>query len=90
LLGYDHDGDGIEDDLVSSGLFIGKSIGTIYHYEIDGIWQIGDEIPTGYHPGNYRIVDQNGDGKINAADDRVFIGKNRTVIFSRISKQPEL
>ena len=36
LLGYDHDGDGIEDDLISSGLFIGKSIGTIYHYEIDG------------------------------------------------------
>ncbi len=75
LLGYDHDGDGIEDDLISSGLFIGKSIGTIYHYEIDGIWQIGDEIPTGYHPGNYKIVDQNDDGIINAADDRVFIGK---------------
>ncbi|KUK58153.1 MAG: TonB-dependent receptor plug [Bacteroidetes bacterium 38_7] len=75
LLGYDQDGDGREDDLVSSGLFIGKSIGTIYHYEIDGIWQIDDDIPTGYHPGNYKIVDQNGDGKITADDDRVFIGK---------------
>jgi len=35
--------DGKEDDLISSGLFIGESIGTIYGYEIEGIWQIADK-----------------------------------------------
>src|SRR5699024_4541817 len=63
LLGEDKDNDGKEDDLIGSNLFIGKSIGTIYHYEIDGIWQLNDDIMAGYQPGTYRIVDQDGDGK---------------------------
>lgn len=75
LLGEDRDNDGREDDLVGSNLFIGKSIGTIYHYEIDGIWQIDDDVMTGYHPGTYRIVDQDGDGRITADNDRVFLGR---------------
>ena len=75
LLGQDNDGDGVEDDLISEGLFIGKSINTIYSYEIDGIWQLDDEIPDGYSPGTYRIVDQNDDGEITPADDRVFLGR---------------
>ena len=78
LFGKDSDGDGKEDDLVSSGLFIGKSIGAIYSYETDGIYQVTDEIPTGYNPGNYRIVNQNPDvdDKISADYDRVFLGKS--------------
>lgn len=75
LLGEDKNNDGREDDLIGSNLFIGKSIGTIYHYQIDGIWQLGDDIMTGYQPGTYRIVDQNNDGKITAGDDRVFLGR---------------
>jgi len=75
LLGEDKDGDGKEDDLPGSGLFIGKSIGTIYHYEIAGIWQLNDEIMAGYYPGAYRIVDQNNDGQITANHDRVFLGR---------------
>ena len=78
LLGEDKDGDGKEDDLISSGLFIGESLGTIYDYEIDGLWQIEDEqngtIMKGYHPGEYKIVDQNGDGTITAAEDRKILG----------------
>jgi len=75
LTGEDADGDGVEDDLIQSGLFIGKSINTIYDYQTDGIYQLGDtDIPDGYGPGTYRVVDQNGDGEINQADDRVFIG----------------
>jgi TonB-dependent starch-binding outer membrane protein SusC len=84
LLGYDFDGDGIEDDLLASGLFIGKSIGTIYHYEIDGIWQVNDDIPVGYNPGNYKIVDQNDDGKITADDDRVFLGRSEPAYMAGI------
>lgn len=74
LLGKDADGDGKEDDLVASNLFIGESTSAIYNYIIDGIWQINDDIPTGYSPGNYKIRDTNGDGEITT-DDRVIVGK---------------
>ena len=75
LAGLDTNGDGIEDDLTSSSLFIGESLSAIYDYTIDGIWQVGDDIPEGYHPGNYKIVDINEDGKIDE-NDRSIIGKN--------------
>ena len=74
LLGKDNNGDGKEDDLTSSGLFIGESISSIYNYKVDGIWQLNDKIPAGYHPGNYKIRDVTGDGEITA-DDRTIIGK---------------
>jgi len=80
LLGEDNDGDGMEDDLVASGLFIGETLGSIYGYEVEGIWQIGDEIMDGYFPGAYKLKDQAGpdgsepDGTITAADDRVILG----------------
>lgn len=78
LLGEDNDNDGKEDDLVSSNLFIGESIGTIYGYEVEGIWQLADKengtIMDGYYPGTYKIKDQNNDGKITADKDRVILG----------------
>lgn len=72
LLG-DGNGDGVEDDLPQSGLFIGQPLDVIYDYQTNGIWQIGEQIPAGYSPGTYRIVDQNGDGTINL-DDRIILG----------------
>lgn len=78
LLGEDKDGDGKEDDLVASGLFIGEPIGTIYDYQIDGIWQLADQengsIMKGYYPGTYRIKDQDNSGDITAENDRVILG----------------
>ncbi len=74
LTGTDGNKDGKEDDLITTGLFIGKSLGAIYGYKIDGIYQVGDEIPTGYYAGNYKIHDESGDGKISV-DDRTIIGK---------------
>lgn len=74
LLGKDTDGDGREDDLTSSGLFIGESISALYDYKINGIWQLNDNIPQGYHPGNYRVVDTDGKEGITS-DDRVVVGK---------------
>lgn len=74
LIGRDNDGDGVEDDLTASNLFIGQPLGAIYDYETDGIYQLGDDIPEGYFPGSYRVVDQNGDGEITPADDRVIRG----------------
>ncbi len=76
LLGIDADGDGQEDDLIASGLFIGESIGTIYNYEIEGLYQISDtDIPTGWNPGTYRLADLNDDGNLTPQDDRKVLGR---------------
>ncbi|GGF22330.1 SusC/RagA family TonB-linked outer membrane protein [Flavobacterium limi] len=74
LNGLDEDGDGKEDDITASDLFIGHSIGSIYGYEVGDIYQIGDVIPTGYSLGNRRIIDQDGDGTITQADRKI-LGK---------------
>lgn len=76
LLGFDLDGDGREDDLISEGLFIDESLGTIYDYEIDGFWQLDDDIPPGYAFGSYKVIDLNDDGIYNA-DDKTIIGNSR-------------
>ena len=76
LLGLDLDEDGEEDDLIANGLFIGESIGTIYDYSVDGIWQIGEDgIPNGWAPGLYKLRDLNGDDKITPQDDRHILGR---------------
>lgn len=60
----------------------GAPLMAFYGYEIDGIFQTGDNIEAaatpfsvadGYAPGMPRFVDQNGDGNIDA-DDRVVLG----------------
>jgi TonB-linked SusC/RagA family outer membrane protein len=74
LVGLDANGDGIEDDLVASNLFVGESIETIYNYQTNGIYQLNETIPAGYHAGTFRIVDQNKDNAFNTAD-RVILGR---------------
>lgn len=73
ILGQDADGDGREDDLIANKLFIGEPLGVIYDYVIEGIYQIGDDIPEGYHPGNYIIKDTDNSGDITP-DDRQILG----------------
>ncbi|NJN27516.1 MAG: SusC/RagA family TonB-linked outer membrane protein [Cyclobacteriaceae bacterium] len=75
LLGEDLDGDGKEDDLIGSNLFIGESIGTIYSYQTDGLWQVNEERPDGFEPGSYRVIDQNNDGQISPENDRIILGR---------------
>jgi TonB-linked SusC/RagA family outer membrane protein len=74
LTGTDADGDGKEDDLITNGLFIGRSVQTIFDYKADGIYQLNDERLPGFQVGSYRVVDLNGDKDITA-DDRTFIGR---------------
>ena len=70
-------GDG-KDDLVNQW-FIGKPINVNYGYKFGGIWQLADTVaiktsaqPTA-KPGDVKIVDANGDGKIDPTD-RTLIG----------------
>jgi TonB-linked SusC/RagA family outer membrane protein len=73
LLGFDIDGDGKEDDLVSEGLFIGQPLDAVFDYSINGIWQVDDDIPVYSDLGAFRVVDINGDGTIDP-NDRSIIG----------------
>ncbi len=86
ILGEDKDGDGKEDDLISAGYFIGKSLGTIYTYKVIGMWQQEDvdngTIMTGMKPGTYKLedlpdADGNVDGKITSDLDRQFLGNSK-------------
>jgi TonB-dependent starch-binding outer membrane protein SusC len=61
-------------DMITSGLFIDQPLSAVYGYQVDGIYQVGDEIPNGYYLGNYKIHDENGDGAITT-DDRKILGK---------------
>lgn len=79
ILGKDDDGDGIEDDMATSGLFIGEPTDVIYDYDIIGMWQLQDEaddvIPNGFYAGTYKIADISGpdgepDGKYSSTYDR--------------------
>jgi TonB-linked SusC/RagA family outer membrane protein len=87
LYGLDLNDDGREDDDLGSRWFIGESLGAIYDYTLNGIYQLDEEIPyNGYSPGMVRIVDIAGldeegnlvmvpDGEITP-DDRSIIGFN--------------
>ncbi len=74
LTGVDANGDGVEDDLISSGLFIGKSIQTIFDYKADGIYQLGETRLPGFQTGSFRVVDLDKNNDITAAD-RMFLGR---------------
>ncbi len=75
---FDNSGNPImyEPDDYDNGWFIGKDKDVIWDYEIDGIYQIGEEEEAakyGLYPGDFRVIDQNGDGRLNN-DDKVFLG----------------
>jgi TonB-linked SusC/RagA family outer membrane protein len=76
LLGEDSNGDGVEDDLIASGLFIGKPLGTIYNFNVEGIYGLADTKIAGYEAGSYKVTDQNADGKISGELDRVTLGQS--------------
>jgi len=88
LTGVDANGDGKEDDLVSDGLFIGKSIGSIFDYEAGPIYQLNETPMPGFQTGGFRVIDHSKDGDITPAD-RIFIGrtepKYRMSLFNTVS-----
>ncbi len=87
LLGFDNDGDGKEDDLISARLFIGQPLNVNYHYEITGeLYQLGDKIPAGSDVGAYVIIDQNKDGKYNEDDYKILNYPDPSYRFSITNK----
>ncbi|MFC5412478.1 TonB-dependent receptor [Larkinella bovis] len=71
LYGTDLNGDGKEDDDIANNWFIGHPITSYFDYTFNGIYQQGDEIPSGSQPGFVRLKDLNNDGVINASDRSV-------------------
>jgi TonB-linked SusC/RagA family outer membrane protein len=89
-------------DDIGNGWFIGQPIDVNYGYRMDGIWQTGDSIaksaqPTA-KPGDVRIRDMNGDGKIDASDrtiighiePRYIAGLTNTVRYKRFTASAAL
>lgn len=65
-----------EPDDIDNGWFIGRNKDVIWDFELDGVYQIGEEDEAakyGLYPGDFRMVDQNNDGVINSKD-KVFQG----------------
>ncbi|HLR31562.1 MAG TPA: hypothetical protein VK074_03680, partial [Fodinibius sp.] len=66
-------------DDIGNAWFIGEPISAIYDFEhAGGVWTeeelFNGEIPDGFYPGQYKLVDQNGDGQITAGEDRTIVG----------------
>ena len=58
--------------------FVGQPIQVYYDYKFAGIWQLQDSLAAKRYkqvPGQIRVVDVNGDGKIDA-QDKVILGTN--------------
>ena len=67
-----------EPDDLQNGWFIGENKDIIWDWELDGVYQLGEEAEAaeyGLFPGDFRYVDQDGDGDIDV-DDKVFLGLN--------------
>jgi TonB-linked SusC/RagA family outer membrane protein len=64
---------------VGSGRWVGQPINVYFDYQYVGLWQMTDSAlartTCSCRPGDIRVADVNGDGKINA-DDRTFIGRH--------------
>ncbi len=70
---------------INNGWFPGSPISVIYGYKADGLWHPSDSAlfnklnanGGAFHAGNVRVEDLNGDGKIDANNDREIIGWTR-------------
>lgn len=68
-----------EKDDLQNGWFIGENKDVIWDWELNGVYKLGEEAEAaqfGLFPGDFRYVDQDGNGVINA-DDKVFLGVTR-------------
>jgi TonB-linked SusC/RagA family outer membrane protein len=80
---------GVDD--IGNGWFVGQNISVFYDYEKLGIWQTSEADAAaafGQKPGDIKVKDQNGDGKIDAVNDRVVLsGVNRPKWFGGLNNK---
>ncbi len=63
---------------VSKAWFVGKPLRVFYDYEKAGIWQASEKDAAAKYnalPGQIKVKDQDGDGKITATNDRIVLGQ---------------
>ncbi|MCX6319016.1 MAG: TonB-dependent receptor [Bacteroidetes bacterium] len=75
---------------IASQLFIGEPLSAIYDYNKIGIWQISEAAQAasyGYQPGDIKLEDVNGDGKIDVNNDRKIIGNSQAKIQGGITNR---
>lgn len=70
---------GENDNDIGNSWFVGESLSAIYDYEMaGGVWTeeefFNGQTLAGWYPGQFRYVDQNGDGAIEPTNDRKVIG----------------
>ncbi|NQU32254.1 MAG: SusC/RagA family TonB-linked outer membrane protein, partial [Bacteroidetes bacterium] len=74
----------------------GEQLGSFYGLEADGIWQLNESDQAavyGMEPGDFKYIDQNNDGKIDAADRKIighalpklFWGMNNSFSYGNLS-----
>lgn len=74
----------------TNGWFIGHSINAIYDYQIIGVWQANEAAQAKLYnqfPGDFKILDVNGDGKITASNDKVFQGTTDPLLSFNIRNE---
>lgn len=65
---------------ITNNWFVGEQLGVYYDYVYDGIWKTSEAAEAekaGRKPGEIRVKDLNGDGKIDANNDRQIVGHVR-------------
>jgi TonB-linked SusC/RagA family outer membrane protein len=72
-------------NIEEQSLFIGSQVQSYYNYRKIGIWQLGETGTrfgnTQYVPGDIKVEDLNGDGVIDANNDRTVIGHQQPQWF---------
>ena len=66
-----------KDDL-GNRWFINRPLGVVYDYVMQGVWQTGEDPSKqdpNAKPGDLKFQDLNGDGKIDATNDRTIVGQ---------------
>lgn len=80
---------GFKNDIANQ-LFIGQPLSAIYDYHKIGVWQISeaaDAARYGNQPGDIKLEDVNGDGKIDPNNDRKILGSGQAKIQGGITNR---
>lgn len=83
---YDYDENGVEQDDTSNGWYIGHTVGEIWYYETDGVWQntpedIAQAALVGQKPGDPKVVNN------YTEDDKILEDGTRVPVYNDKDKK---